>query len=395
MKAINIKKTMAVVAAVSAIVGVLAYTPESYAANLVASGSTTVFPVANAAAAPFNAATGNTLTVNGGGSGAGAVQIMADQCDIADMSSQMTAAQGLAQMNEVRIAEDAVTFVVNKSLYNAGVQNITTQEIQNIYQNGTNIASLKWSDLRPGVWPSTPVVPIARALTSGTRDCVVKLTTVNDGMEQTTETQVQTTYGIQRYDANADVATAINTGSPAGEIGYVGLGYAFDSNGNPNPTYPNMVALPLQGLASSGNAYPSATYVAPSAQVCLNHTYPEWRYLYMYTRLPQYDPTYKVAALDFVEWMLTPAGQAIVQQQGYVPCANVSINPVKNPAPYWDVNGDGSCNVLDAIPLGMKWNQTVPKGSPEDVNGDGSVNVLDAIPLGQHWNVSWHTYRSY
>jgi hypothetical protein len=52
----------------------------------------------------------------------------------------------------------------------------------------------------------------------------------------------------------------------------------------------------------------------------------------------------------------------------------------------WDVNMDGSINVLDMISVGQHWGET---GSPawirQDINADGVVNVLDNIVVGQHW----------
>jgi hypothetical protein len=52
----------------------------------------------------------------------------------------------------------------------------------------------------------------------------------------------------------------------------------------------------------------------------------------------------------------------------------------------WDVNRDGSINVLDMISLSQHLGET---GKPgwilQDVNGDGVINTLDMIIIGQHW----------
>jgi hypothetical protein len=73
-----------------------------------------------------------------------------------------------------------------------------------------------------------------------------------------------------------------------------------------------------------------------------------------------------------------------VQFQGYqvLKLRRTGSQPIGD----WDVNSDGSVNVLDLIKTGQHMNET---GSPgwikEDVNKDGIVNVLDIIQIGQHW----------
>jgi hypothetical protein len=53
----------------------------------------------------------------------------------------------------------------------------------------------------------------------------------------------------------------------------------------------------------------------------------------------------------------------------------------------WDVNQDGSVNVLDLVSLGQHWGETGAAGwIREDVNKDGTVNTLDAVIVAQHWN---------
>ena len=52
----------------------------------------------------------------------------------------------------------------------------------------------------------------------------------------------------------------------------------------------------------------------------------------------------------------------------------------------WDVNSDGTANVLDMILVGQHWGETGLNGwIREDANEDGTVNVLDMIIIGQNW----------
>ena len=54
--------------------------------------------------------------------------------------------------------------------------------------------------------------------------------------------------------------------------------------------------------------------------------------------------------------------------------------------PDWDVNMDGSVNILDLIIVVMHWGETGEPGwIAADVNNDGGVSVLDMILIAQHW----------
>ena len=52
--------------------------------------------------------------------------------------------------------------------------------------------------------------------------------------------------------------------------------------------------------------------------------------------------------------------------------------------PAWDVNGDGTVNVLDLILVAQHLGETSPANSEVDVNADGSINILDLIAVAQH-----------
>ncbi|MGQ9675494.1 MAG: cohesin domain-containing protein [Chloroflexota bacterium] len=55
----------------------------------------------------------------------------------------------------------------------------------------------------------------------------------------------------------------------------------------------------------------------------------------------------------------------------------------------WDINCDGTVNILDVGLIGNRWLETGPPGwIREDVNRDGVVNIIDAGLVGEHWG--WH-----
>ncbi len=63
---------------------------------------------------------------------------------------------------------------------------------------------------------------------------------------------------------------------------------------------------------------------------------------------------------------------------GYLYCLETAFD--------WDVNCDGSVNVLDLTLIGQHFGETGEPGwIREDINDDGSINVGDMILVGQHW----------
>ena len=52
--------------------------------------------------------------------------------------------------------------------------------------------------------------------------------------------------------------------------------------------------------------------------------------------------------------------------------------------PAWDVNGDGTTNILDLVLISQDLGKSASLNSRNDVNGDGIVNILDLIVVAQH-----------
>ncbi len=80
-------------------------------------------------------------------------------------------------------------------------------------------------------------------------------------------------------------------------IGYSGMGYAM----------PEVKMLRVAKKAGD-------TYVSPTAEATLSRAYPIARELFLYTLG---EPT--GAAKKYMDWVHSPAGQAIVAKSGYVP----------------------------------------------------------------------------
>ncbi len=62
------------------------------------------------------------------------------------------------------------------------------------------------------------------------------------------------------------------------------------------------------------------------------------------------------------------------------------IITTNQPHESWDINQDGSVNVLDMVRIGQHWDETGSVGwIVEDANEDGTIDVLDMILIGQNW----------
>lgn len=71
-----------------------------------------------------------------------------------------------------------------------------------------------------------------------------------------------------------------------------------------------------------------------------------------------------------------------------------------------DGNGDGETNILDIVPVGVRWGKTCDRDEPylwsdaysdhADVNNDCDVNIIDASIIGVNWNHdAWGKARGY
>ena len=51
--------------------------------------------------------------------------------------------------------------------------------------------------------------------------------------------------------------------------------------------------------------------------------------------------------------------------------------------PAWDVNGDGTTNILDLVLISQGFGKPASLNSRNDVNGDGVINILDLNRCGR------------
>jgi len=246
-----------------------------YAEKIVVEGSTTVLPIAQKAAEVFmNNTPGADISVRGGGSGVGIASLLDKACDIADSSRAIkdteldkAAANGVSPKANV-IAMDGICVIVHPS---NNTDALTKKQIKNIYTGAIS----NWKQLGG---PDEKIVVISRDSSSGTFEAFGVL--VLDGAKVRSDALLQA----------SNQAVASTVASTPGGIGYVGLGYVTSS----------VKAVDVDGIKGS-------------KETVLTNRYPIGRPLFMYT-----DGAPKGLAKQFIDFILSPEGQKIVDEEGFV-----------------------------------------------------------------------------
>ncbi|MCK4717201.1 MAG: phosphate ABC transporter substrate-binding protein [Thermoplasmata archaeon] len=240
-------------------------------------GSTTVLPLAAAAAEDYMAEHPSaTIQVSGGGSSVGVRGAGDGTADIGMASRELKSTEGTDYPGLIQhvIAKDGIAVIVNPS--NAIAQ-LTIEQVKGIY-NGTYT---NWKQVGGA---DTNIIVVGRDSASGTRATF-------DDLVMDDEAVVAT---MQQAAANGEVHDTVMNNPAA--IGYVGLGYVDDE---------------VKGVEVSEDGI---TYVAPSVANVQNDAYPISRNLNMFTNG---EPT--GLAKEFLAYIKSPAGQQIVEEEGFVP----------------------------------------------------------------------------
>lgn len=244
-------------------------------------GSTTVLPIAQACAERFmDLNPGVNVSVKGGGSGVGIAALIDGNCDIANSSRAMKSEEvkkakdkGVNPVEHI-IAKDAIAIVVHPS---NPVSALTVEQVRDIYSGKIS----NWKELGG---KDRKIVVVSRDSASGTYEAFHELVLRGEKL---------------RSDAlllASNQAVAQTVAQTEDAIGYVGLGYLS----------PRVKVLKIDG-------------VLPSKETVMDGSYKISRPLFMYTNG---EPTGVVK--DFIDFVLSPEGQRIVEEQGFV-----AVKPVK------------------------------------------------------------------
>jgi phosphate transport system substrate-binding protein len=256
-------------------------------------GSDTMVNVAQAWAEEYaKVAPEVDVEVSGGGSGVGIAALEKGTIDIANASRNMKPEEAeLARKNtgkdpkEFIVGFDSLAVYVNKD---NPIEEITLEQLKQIFAEGGTI--VKWSELGvkiPGA-TSDEIVRVSRQSSSGTYEFFREHVLGN------------TDFKLGSRDMNGSKEVVELVGSTKTAIGYSGMGYATDT------------VKKLNIKTDKGS-------FAPSVENAQTKAYPLARSLQMYT-LGEPEGAEK----EYIDWILSAAGQKILEDSGYVPVAGVN-----------------------------------------------------------------------
>ena len=248
------------------------------AKDVTISGSSTVMPLAEAAAEVFNLEQHQyVVSVTAGGTGAGILGIAERKYDIAMASRALAEDEKQrfgSNFREFKVGLDGISLAVSEKIYQAGVKSLSREQIQKIYSG--NITN--WKQVGG---PDEDIYVISREEGSGTRDDFNEAILGNRNAE---------TPGVDTVaNSGAEVKTAI-TGSDRA-IGYLGFNYLGGG---------------VRAIAFDG--------IPPSYENIKLDIYELKRQLYFYTFG---DPT--PGARAFIDFVQGPEGQKIAAKEGFIP----------------------------------------------------------------------------
>jgi phosphate transport system substrate-binding protein len=245
------------------------------------SGSTTVLPIIQKAADEYMASHPDAdIQVSGGGSGVGIQAIGTKTVDIGMSSREVTKAEMAKYPAFVvtSVAQDGIAVVVNPA---NEIQYITLDQIKDIYLGKIT----KWTQITGANVPNTnnQIVIIGRDSASGTRAY----------FDETILSKATPTKTMLEKNSNGAVLQTI--AQTPGSIGYVSIGFVSR----------DVKALPIW--------YNYDKIISPTLENVNSKTYPVSRDLYVITNG---QPTGLTG--DFIKYILSPEGQKIVAEEGYV-----------------------------------------------------------------------------
>jgi phosphate transport system substrate-binding protein len=240
------------------------------------SGSTTVLPVAQKAADVYITDHPRTdIQVSGGGSSVGVQAIGEKTVEIGMSSRDLSAAEKTKYpgLVETVVANDGIVIIVNPA---NSVSGLTMAQLKGIY-NGT---ITNWKAVGG---PDQTIVVVGRDSASGTRTFFSESVMNKENFTKT------------MLEKNSNGAIQQTVAQTPGAIGYAGLGFVDET----------VKAVPI---------VVNGTPVQATIATVIAKTYPISRPLLMIT---QGAPA--GLAKDYIDYILSPAGQKIVVDEGFVP----------------------------------------------------------------------------
>jgi len=260
-------------------------------------GSDTMVNLAQAWAEAFRADHPDiSPQIKGGGSGMGIAALCAGKIQIATASRPMKPKElELAEKNTGKkpkqyiVGSDALAIYVQRD---NPLDTISIDELAEIYGEGGTIT--KWSDLgiKNAACADDEVIRVSRQNSSGTYAYF---------REHVLGEKREYKQGATSQSGSSDVVALVSRTPCA--IGYSGMGY-------------NKETVKVLKVGK----HKGEPGVEPNLDTALDGTYPISRPLYLYTLG---EPT--GAVQELVQWILSDAGQKIVEENGYVPISRERV----------------------------------------------------------------------
>ncbi|MGF1692247.1 phosphate ABC transporter substrate-binding protein [Photobacterium kagoshimensis] len=250
------------------------------AETLTVSGSTSASHIVEVLAETYSAdKNDNQIAVQGIGSSAGITAVQKGVARLGMSSRYLTEDEIQTKLNSVTFAHDGIALVVNK---NNSIKNLTKEQISQIYHGEIT----NWNQVNG---PDRKIAVVSRENASGSRF------SFEDFMELTKDIK-----GVRVSDINPQ-AIVVNTNGMVKSlvsgnqhaIGYVSLGSIDDS----------IKALDFEGVSPTLENLESGEYQISRPFLML----------YKDTAL-----TTDKAAKSFVDYIVSPQGQSIIDEQGYL-----------------------------------------------------------------------------
>ncbi|MGB9877875.1 MAG: PstS family phosphate ABC transporter substrate-binding protein [bacterium] len=255
--------------------------------KIVIKGSDTLLPLAQAWAEEFMRRNPNvSVSVTGGGSGVGIAALLDGTCDIADASRNLKPEEeekakkiGI-QIHETKVAIDGISLIVNPK---NPVNNLTIPQLKDIYTGKLK----SWKELGG---PDVKITAVGRDTPSGTYELFKEKVLGGENYSPT----------VLSTPSNNQIATTVS--QDLGAIGYVGVAYADE--------FAKAGKVKIIAVAKDKNSTP----VMPTKENIKSHKYPLFRFLLNYTRGKP-----EGLIKDYLDFVLSPDGQKIVEKVGYIP----------------------------------------------------------------------------
>jgi phosphate transport system substrate-binding protein len=245
-------------------------------------GSDTVLPLGQKEAEDYMKGDQSvSIAVIGGGTGVGITALIDGTTDIAMASRDLKTAERLKfsesgkEIEQIAVAFDALSVIVNPA---NKVNKLTREQLEGIFIGDiTNWKQVGGADEK--------IVVYSRESSSGTYEFFKE------------HVMDKKNYASTVLSMPATGAIVQSISQTKGAIGYIGLAYETKEVKSLEVSYDKGV-----------------TYVAPSTAAAKDKTYPISRPLFYI-----YDKTNAAKVKGFVDFALSPAGQKIVSEIGYVP----------------------------------------------------------------------------